>query len=62
MSSDSAQLAAAWFDEWKAKDADAIERTMGADYIYVAPNGAVMSRDAIPAICVRFEQASPIAP
>jgi ketosteroid isomerase-like protein len=44
------QLASAWFDGWKVKNAAAIERMMGAEYVYVAPNGAVMSRDAILAI------------
>jgi ketosteroid isomerase-like protein len=47
MKRDPAQMAANWFAGWKAKDAAAIERMMHADYVYVAPNGAVMSRDAI---------------
>ena len=44
------KLTSAWFEGWKAKDASAIERMMAADYVYVAPNGAVLSRDAILAI------------
>ena len=47
---DLARLTSAWFDGWKSKDAGAIERMMGAAYVYVAPNGAVMSREAILAI------------
>jgi len=50
MPNDPAQLTSAWFEGWKVKDAAAIERMMGAEYVYVAPNGAVMSREAILAI------------
>ena len=44
---DPADLTAAWFDAWRTKEAVAVERMMAADYVYVAPNGAVMDRDAI---------------
>jgi hypothetical protein len=47
MPNDPALLTAAWFDAWRTKDAGAIERMMAAEYVYVAPNGAVMEREAI---------------
>ena len=47
MPNDPAELTAAWFDAWRRKDASAVERMMAADYVYVAPNGAVMDREAI---------------
>ena len=43
-------LTSAWFDAWRTKDGDAVERMMAAGYIYVAPNGTMMSRDSILAI------------
>jgi ketosteroid isomerase-like protein len=50
MSRDPEGLTSAWFDAWRTKDADAIERMIAAEYVYVAPNGTVMSRDSILAI------------
>jgi ketosteroid isomerase-like protein len=47
MPDDPAELTSAWFDAWRTKDAGAIERMIAADYVYVAPNGAVMEREAI---------------
>ena len=47
MPDDPAELTAAWFDAWRTKDARAIERMIAADYVYVAPNGAVMDRETI---------------
>jgi ketosteroid isomerase-like protein len=47
MPNDPAELTTAWFDAWRRKDASAVERMMAADYVYVAPNGAVMDREAI---------------
>ena len=47
MSDDPATLAAEWFDAWRRKDAGFVERTIADDYVYVAPNGAVMDRAAI---------------
>ena len=47
MPDDPAELTSAWFDAWRRKDAGAVERMMAADYVYVAPNGAVMDREAI---------------
>ena len=43
-------LTHAWFDAWRTKDSSFLERTMAADYVYVAPNGVVMDRLAILAI------------
>ena len=42
-----AELSSAWFDAWRTKDAGAIERMIAPEYVYVAPNGAVMNRDTI---------------
>ena len=50
MSSDPEGLTFAWFDAWRMKDAGAIERMIADEYVYVAPNGTVMSRDSILAI------------
>lgn len=50
MSRDPLQLTAAWFEGWRTRNAAAIEAMMAAEYAYVAPNGALMSRDAILAI------------
>jgi ketosteroid isomerase-like protein len=40
-------LIAAWQGAWFTKDAPAIEQMMAEDYVYVAPNGAIMDRAAI---------------
>ena len=56
MPDDPAELTAAWFDAWRTKDARAIERMIAADYVYVAPNGAVMEGRRR----VHYEQASPV--
>jgi uncharacterized protein (TIGR02246 family) len=50
MPTDPAELTAAWFDAWRTKNAAAVESMIAADYVYVAPNGAVMDREAILAI------------
>ena len=50
MSNDPTALTAAWFEAWRTKDARTIDRLIAADYVYVAPNGAVMDREAILAI------------
>ena len=47
MPNDPTELTAAWFDAWRTKDASAVERMMAADYVYVAPNGAVLDREVI---------------
>jgi uncharacterized protein (TIGR02246 family) len=40
-------LIAAWHAAWFAKDAAAIAQMMAEDYVYVAPNGAMLDRAAI---------------
>ena len=40
-------LMKAWQDAWFAKDERAIAEMMADDYVYVAPNGAVMDRATI---------------
>ena len=40
-------LMAAWQDAWFTKSQSVISRLMSDDYVYVAPNGAVMDRAAI---------------
>ena len=39
-------LIAAWHAAWFARDAAAIARMMAEDYVYVAPNGAILDRPA----------------
>jgi len=39
-----------WMRAWFAKDAAAVERMTSDDYVYVAPSGQVMDRQAILAI------------
>ena len=36
-----------WNRAWLEKDADAVERLMADDYVYVAPNGQMLDRAAI---------------
>jgi uncharacterized protein (TIGR02246 family) len=36
-----------WNEAWFKKDAATVERLMADDYIYVAPNGMVLDRQAI---------------
>jgi hypothetical protein len=40
----------AWYGAWLQKDAATVERLMAKEYVYVAPNGQVLDRDAILAI------------
>ena len=40
-------LISAWHAAWFAKDAAAIAQMMAEDYVYVAPNGAILDRAAI---------------
>jgi len=40
-------LIAAWQNAWFTKDASAIEQMMAEDYVYIAPNGAILDRAAI---------------
>ena len=39
-----------WFRAWLEKDAATVERLAADDYIYVAPNGSILDRQAILAI------------
>ncbi len=43
-------LIAAWQEAWFTKNQSEISRLMSDDYVYVAPNGAVMDRVAILAV------------
>jgi hypothetical protein len=36
-----------WFQAWLDKDATVVERLAAADYIYIAPSGATLDREAI---------------
>ena len=40
-------LMAAWQNAWFTKDRSVISRLMSDDYVYIAPNGAIMDRAAI---------------
>jgi hypothetical protein len=44
------RLSERWFQAWLEKDAATVERLAAADYIYVAPNGSTLDRQAILAI------------
>ena len=43
-------LAELWFQAWLDKDAVTVERLMAEDYLYIAPSGAVLDRQAIMAM------------
>ena len=43
-------LSERWFQAWLEKDAATVERLMAEDYLYIAPNGLVLDRQAILAI------------
>ena len=43
-------LSESWFQAWLDKDAVTVERLMAEDYLYIAPGGAVLDRQAIMAI------------
>ncbi len=40
-------LSERWFQAWLVKDAATVERLAGDDYLYVAPNGSTLDRQAI---------------
>jgi len=50
MSSELHDLSERWFQAWLERDATTVERLAADDYIYVAPNGAILDRQAILAI------------
>jgi hypothetical protein len=43
-------LSERWFQAWLGKDAATVEPLMAEDYLYVAPNGLTLDRQAILAI------------
>jgi hypothetical protein len=43
-------LSERWFEAWRKKDAATVERMMAEDYLYIAPSGLVLDRQAILAI------------
>ena len=43
-------LSERWIQAWFEKDAATVERLMAEDYLYVAPNGLTLDRQAILAI------------
>ena len=43
-------LSERWFQAWLEKDAATVEQLMAEDYLYIAPNGLVLDRQAILAI------------
>jgi hypothetical protein len=47
MSSELHGLSERWFQAWLHKDAATVDRLAAADYLYVAPTGAVLDRQAI---------------
>jgi uncharacterized protein (TIGR02246 family) len=50
MSSELHDLSERWFQAWLEKDAATVERLMAEDYLYIAPNGMILDRQAILAI------------
>ena len=50
MVSDLHDVSERWFQAWLEKDASTVERLSADDYIYVAPNGSILDRQAILAI------------
>ncbi len=50
MSSELHDLSERWFQAWLEKDAATVERLAADDYIYVAPDGSSLDRQAILAI------------
>jgi uncharacterized protein (TIGR02246 family) len=47
MSSELHELNERWNQAWPAKDAETVERLMADDYVYIAPNGMTLDRQAI---------------
>jgi uncharacterized protein (TIGR02246 family) len=47
MSSELQDLSDRWFQAWLEKDAATVERLAAEDYLYVAPSGLVLDRQAI---------------
>ena len=47
MSSDVGRVSEVWFQAWLEKDTPTVERLAAGDYIYIAPSGLALDRDAI---------------
>jgi uncharacterized protein (TIGR02246 family) len=47
MSSELQRVSERWFQAWLDKDAATIEQLVAADYVYTAPSGLTMDREAI---------------
>ena len=47
MASELQDLSERWFQAWLEKDAATVERLAAEDYVYVAPSGSVLDRQAI---------------
>jgi uncharacterized protein (TIGR02246 family) len=47
MSPDLRAVSERWFQAWLDKDAATVERLVAGDYIYIAPSGMTMDREAI---------------
>jgi uncharacterized protein (TIGR02246 family) len=47
MLSELADLSERWFQAWLDKDAATVQRLAAEDYVYVAPSGLVLDREAI---------------
>ena len=47
MASELQGLSERWFQAWLDKDAATVERLAAEDYVYIAPGGAVLDRQAI---------------
>lgn len=50
MLSEVRNLSDRWFQAWLEKDATVVERLAAEDYVFVAPNGTTLDRQAILAI------------
>ena len=50
MLSELQDLSERWFQAWLEKDAATVERLVAEDYVYVAPSGLILDRQAILAI------------
>jgi hypothetical protein len=47
MPTDLHELSERWFRAWLEKDAATVERLAAEDYVYIAPNGLTLDRQAI---------------
>jgi uncharacterized protein (TIGR02246 family) len=47
MLSELQDLSQRWFQAWLDKDAETVQRLMAEDYLYIAPSGLLLDRQAI---------------